>query len=173
MTLVWNPTVSITLDTRPPVLAVTSDGQVQTPDQWSVTISSNEVIGGYSLGFIDSLGIEHPVGAQSLDDRTLSVEVPTDEIASGPGYLSGWVDDLVLNRAQVRQPVVIQRQAPFDVMMTVGHAFSAEVVMADGFEAALGFGRAFDTDEEQAHAFDTEMDVERGFSAELEVDNAG
>ena len=135
--------VSVVLDTVAPVLTVEAEPYVDPPADWVVRVSASEDIGIASAALLDSRSVLAPLGLEHLDARTLLIRVPTAGISGGPATLLLYVTDSVLNAIQRSVPVGVARVEAYDVVLTMGKAYSVNVEVTSAYDTGLDLSPAY------------------------------
>lgn len=128
-------TVTITLDTTPPVLHLTGDGRLEPPDTGEYLLRSSEPVGRYRVIFYDSADRPLMLGAALVDDYTLRFTLPASGLPQGYGRLLMVVTDRACNEAVTEARVYISRPRTMDLDLYCGPA--ERLVMTTGVAVDL------------------------------------
>lgn len=156
MTLAPPSWVVVALDTHPPQVSASTAKYVDTTEDWVVTLTGDEPLGGADLWVEDAYGAQMAVGYEEVSDTTLRVVVATDALVAGTLRLKGSVWDAVGNAAPVE----------------ITTALRGARGLSPSFRATLSIGRAYDVELGFDNAFDGELGLGRGFVSFLEVADA-
>lgn len=138
--------VSVMLDTRPPMLTIVAEKTVEPPTDWVVEVGADETLGIVSAAIRDSLGVLTNLGYERTTDRTLRIVVPTPGLSAGRATLMLSVADEVLNLTATSTLVSINHPDTFGTDLSIGGSFETDLSIGRAYDVALSIDGAFETD---------------------------
>lgn len=162
--------VTLTLDTRPPVVSVVAPSRVEPSEDLPVRVVSNEPLGPVSILLVTVMGQRMSLGFHRPDERTITLTVPTGALPGGPSTLYLTLADEVLNLVEKQVAFeVVRPEAHFDVDLDIANAHEVTLTLNGGYDVELTVENGHESDLYLDDAYEAVLDLEPAHQITLEV----